>query len=416
MNISVIGLGKIGLPLAIQFAKKGSMVFGVDINQKTVDMVNNGVEPFPGEKNLQEYLVETRDSGRLSACSNTSDCVRKSDVVVVVVPLVMDSNGEPDFRAIDSATEEIAKGIQRGSLVSYETTLPVGTTRNRFTKVLERISGYSVGVDFYVSFSPERVLSGRVFSDLRKYPKIVGGVTRECSVIAEKFYSEHLDFDERPDLSRNNGVWVVDSAEAAELVKLTETTYRDVNIGLANQFAKFADKLGIDIDAVISASNSQPYSNIHSPGISVGGHCIPVYPHFYLLEDQDALIVKDAREINSKMPHYVVEKVHRQIGSLKNKKTLVLGISYRAGVKESAFSGVFDVVDALSALGAEVFVQDPLYTPTEILEIGFNPYFEPQEIDVVIVHTPHSNYTQEFFAKFESTTPIYSRENFYSKP
>jgi nucleotide sugar dehydrogenase len=413
MNVTVVGLGKIGLPLAVQFAKKGSKVFGADINQETVDLVNQGIEPFPGEASLKEFLFETVSSGMLAASTNTKECVSRSDVVVVVVPLFVDKNAEPDFRAMDSATEEIAKGLQRGTLVSYETTLPVGTTRNRFTKMLEKNSGLRVGEDFHVSFSPERVLTGRVFSDLRKYPKIVGGVTKECSTVADQFYRMHLDFDNRPDLSRENGVWILDSPESAEFVKLAETTYRDVNIGLANQFARFADKSGLDIDEIISAANSQPFSNIHSPGISVGGHCIPVYPQFYLWQDQDASIVRSAREANDKMPAYIVDKIADEIGDFKDKKTLVLGISYRPGVKESAFSGVFSVADRLDKLGAHVFVHDPLYTSEEVSKIGFNSEFIPEEIDIVIVHTDHPSYTKDFFSGFRNSTLIYSRANFF---
>jgi nucleotide sugar dehydrogenase len=414
MNVTVVGLGKIGLPLAVQFAKKGSNVFGADINQETVDSVNKGIEPFPGEANLKEYLSEMVSSGMLVASTDTTECVSRSDVVVVVVPLFVDKNAEPDFRAMDSSTEEIARGLQRGTLVSYETTLPVGTTRNRFTKMLEKISGLRVGEDFHVSFSPERVLTGRVFSDLRKYPKIVGGMTKECSIVADQFYRRHLDFDIRPDLARENGVWILDSPESAEFVKLAETTYRDVNIGLANQFARFADKSGLAIDEIISAANSQPFSNIHSPGISVGGHCIPVYPQFYLWQDRDASIVRAARDVNDKMPTYIVDKIADETGDFKEKKTLVLGISYRPGVKESAFSGIFSVADRLAKLGAHVFVHDPLYTSEEVSKIGFNPKFISEEIEIIIVHTDHPNYTKDFFARFRDSTLIYSRANFYS--
>jgi nucleotide sugar dehydrogenase len=280
---------------------------------------------------------------------------------------------------------------------------------------LEAISGLTVGEDFYVAFSPERVLTGRVFSDLRKYPKIVGGVTTKCAAVAENFYKDHLDFDERSDLSRVNGVWVLDSADSAEFVKLAETTYRDVNIGLANQFAKFADQNNLDIDEIISSANSQPFSNIHSPGISVGGHCIPVYPQFYLWQDQAASVVRSAREANSSMPTYIVGKISRQVGGFSGKKTLVLGISYRSGVKESAFSGIYDVVKELTKLGSEVFVLDPLYNSNEIIKLGFNPGYIPKDIEVIIVHTNHPNYTSVFFDQFKESTLIFERRNFYSQ-
>ena len=387
MTVTVVGLGKIGLPLAVQFARKGETVLGADINQTTVDLVNKGQEPFPEEANLQEYLEIVVNDGDLSASTSTTSCVEKSDVVVVVVPLFVNSNAEPDFRAMDSATEDIAKGLRKGTLVAYETTLPVGTTRNRFTKILEKISGLTVGEDFHVVFSPERVLTGRVFSDLRKYPKIVGGVTDKCAEIGSAFYSRVLDFDSRNDLHRENGVWVLDSCESAEFVKLAETTYRDVNIGLANQFAKFADKLNINIYDVIAASNSQPYSHIHQPGIAVGGHCIPIYPQFYVWGDPEGSIVKAARETNKNMPKYAVELAEKEIGTLKGKAVLVLGVSYRAGVKEHAFSGAFEVNKILKDLEVNAMFFDHQYSNEEMDLLGLDPFNQSQsgEVEVIII-------------------------------
>jgi nucleotide sugar dehydrogenase len=389
MTITVVGLGKIGLPLAVQFARKGENVLGADINQKTVDLVNKGLEPFPEESNLQEYLEIVVNDGKLKASTSTTSCVQNSEVVIVVVPLFVNASAEPDFRAMDSATEDIAKGLQKGTLVAYETTLPIGTTRNRLTKILERISGLTVGEDFSVVFSPERVLTGRVFSDLRKYPKIVGGVTDRCSEIGRAFYSRVLDFDPRKDLKRENGVWVLDSCESAEFVKLAETTYRDVNIGLANQFAKYADRLNLNIYDVIEASNSQPYSHIHQPGIAVGGHCIPIYPQFYLWGDPDASIVRSARRENAMMPSYSISLLINHFNlKQKNLKALIVGVSYRSGVKESAFSGVFSIKDSLIDNGIEVNVIDSSYTEKELIEMNLEPYVgDYSDIDILILHS-----------------------------
>ncbi len=389
MTITVVGLGKIGLPLAVQFARKGENVLGADINQKTVDLVNKGLEPFPEESKLQEYLEMVVNDGKLKASTSTTSCVQNSEVVIVVVPLFVNASAEPDFRAMDSATEDIAKGLQKGTLVAYETTLPIGTTRNRLTKILERISGLTVGEDFFVVFSPERVLTGRVFSDLRKYPKIVGGVTDRCSEIGRAFYSRVLDFDPRKDLKRENGVWVLDSCESAEFVKLAETTYRDVNIGLANQFAKYADRLNLNIYDVIEASNSQPYSHIHQPGIAVGGHCIPIYPQFYLWGDPDASIVRSARSENAMMPSYSISLLINHFNlKQKNLKALIVGVSYRSGVKESAFSGVFSIKDSLIDNGIEVNVIDSSYTEKELIEMNLEPYVgDYSDIDILILHS-----------------------------
>jgi nucleotide sugar dehydrogenase len=392
VKITVVALGKIGLPLAVQFASKGHEVLGVDVNQSTVEMVNDGVEPFPGEADLGPRLRAVIDSGRLLATTETADAVAVSEAVVVVVPLFVDDRGVPDFDAIDNATQAIGRSLQPGTLVSYETTLPVGTTRSRFQPMLESFSGLAVGEDLALVFSPERVLTGRVFRDLRRYPKLVGGVDSQSGKRGVAFYEAVLDFDERDDLSRPNGVWDMGTSEAAEMAKLAETTYRDVNIGLANQFARFAAASGIDVYDVIDASNSQPYSHIHRPGIAVGGHCIPVYPRLYLWNDPAATVVQAAREANAAMPDYAVAQLEAAYGDLLGARVVVLGASYRGGVKETAFSGVFPVVRALQGRGADVVVHDPMYSDEELVRLGFVPYHIGQPADAAVVQTDHSEY------------------------
>ncbi len=393
MKIAVIALGKIGLPLAVQFASKGHEVIGVDVNPTVVDLVNKGIEPFPGEAELQERLSELVPAGRLRATTDYAEAVPGADAIVLVVPLFVDEvTAEPDFGWMDAATESLGKHLTAGTLVSYETTLPVGTTRTRWKPLLERVSGLTEGVDFDLVFSPERVLTGRVFADLRKYPKLVGGLSERGADRAVKFYEEVLDFDERTDLARPNGVWDLGSAEASELAKLAETTYRDVNIGLANQFARYAGGNGIDIYNVIEASNSQPYSHIHQPGIAVGGHCIPVYPRLYLWNDPDATIVSAARTANAGMPDYTVGLLEGAYGDLTGAKVAVLGAAYRGGVKETAFSGVFGTVEALRSRGAEVVVEDPLYTDDELTKLGFTPYHVGEPVDAVVVQADHAEY------------------------
>ncbi|GAA0934623.1 nucleotide sugar dehydrogenase [Kribbella koreensis] len=395
MRIAVVALGKIGLPLAVQFATKGHQVVGVDINQAFVDLVNAGKEPFPGEAHLGELLAETVADGRLRATSDYADAIPGADAVVIVVPLFVDEKtGEPEFGWMESATRSLAQHLTPGTLVSYETTLPVGTTRNRWKPLIEEVSGLTEGSDFHLVFSPERVLTGRVFADLRKYPKLVGGLSEEGAKRAISFYESVLDFDERADLPRGNGVWDLGSAEASELAKLAETTYRDVNIGLANQFARFAAQNGIDVHQVIEASNSQPYSHIHRPGIAVGGHCIPVYPRLYLWTDPEATVVRAAREANLDMPEYTIGLLEGAYGDLAGAKVVVLGASYRGAVKETAFSGVFPAVEALKSRGAEVFVHDPMYSDEELQGLGFTAYHLGEPVDAAVLQADHPEYKQ----------------------
>ena len=393
MRIAVVALGKIGLPLAVQFADAGHEVVGVDVQQKVVDLVNAGTEPFPGEAHLQEKLSELVPAGRLRATTEYAEAIPGADAVVLVVPLfVDDETWAPDFGWMDAATRSLAEHLTPGTLISYETTLPVGTTRTRWKPLIEEISGLSEGSDFHLVFSPERVLTGRVFADLRRYPKLVGGLSEEGTRRAVEFYEAVLSFDERPDLARPNGVWDMGTAEAAEMAKLAETTYRDVNIGLANQFALFADKAGIDVYKVIEACNSQPYSHIHRPGIAVGGHCIPVYPRLYLSTDPDASIVRTARQSNAAMPAHVVARAAEVLGDLSGLKAVVLGASYRGRVKETAFSGVFATVDALRERGAAVAVHDPMYTDDELAAFGWEPYHLGEGVDLAIVQADHPEY------------------------
>lgn len=395
MRVSVVGLGKIGLPLAVQFAAKGHQVIGVDINPAMVEQVNAGQEPFPGEARLGELLAETVADGRLRATTDYADAIPGSDAVVVVVPLYVDEKtGEPAFGWMENATRSLAAHLSPGTLVSYETTLPVGTTRTRWKPMLEEISGLTEGTDFHLVFSPERVLTGRIFADLRKYPKLVGGLSEEGAKRATEFYEAVLDFDERPDLERGNGVWDLGTAEAAELAKLAETTYRDVNIGLANQFARFAGQNGIDIHQVIAASNSQPYSHIHRPGIAVGGHCIPVYPRLYLWTDPEATVVRAAREANLAMPEYTIGLLEGAYGDLTGARVVVLGASYRGSVKETAFSGVFPAVEALKSRGAEVLVHDPMYSDEELQGLGFAAYHLGDPVDAAVLQADHPQYKQ----------------------
>ena len=407
MKIAVVALGKIGLPLAVQFADADPSheVVGVDVDPRVVDLVNQGREPFPGEAHLGEKLAELVPAGRLRATSDYGDAIPGADAVVLVVPLFVDEEtGQPDFGWMDAATKSLAQHLSPGTLVSYETTLPVGTSRDRWKPMIEELSGLLESAEngaegFHLVFSPERVLTGRVFADLRRYPKLVGGLSKEGTARAVEFYEAVLSFDDRDDLPRPNGVWDMGSAEAAEMAKLAETTYRDVNIGLANQFARFADRAGIDVHRVIEACNSQPYSHIHQPGIAVGGHCIPVYPRLYLSTDDEASVVRTARAANAAMPEYAVSRAEALLGSLGGLRVVVLGASYRGKVKETAFSGVFATVAALRERGAQVLVHDPMYTDEELRSFGWEPYaWTPgtpgEHVDVAIVQADHPEYAE----------------------
>ncbi len=278
--------------------------------------------------------------------------------------------------------EDIGRGLAAGTVVSVETTLPVGTTRSRVSPALARASGLAPEEEFFAVHSPERVYSGRIFADLETYPKLVGGLTDAGERRALELYRTFIGVEVRG----------LGSAEAAELTKLAETTYRDVNIALANEFARFADQHGIDIGLVIEAANSQPFSHLHQPGVAVGGHCIPVYPRFYLSGDPTAQLPAAARAVNEAMPSYAVDLLAAELpDGLPGARVLILGVSYRGAVKETAFSGAFGLADELTARGATAVAADPLYDDGELRALGFVPW-EGEDVAAAILQADHPQY------------------------
>jgi UDP-N-acetyl-D-mannosaminuronic acid dehydrogenase len=382
MRAVVVALGKVGLPIAAQIARAGHQVVGCDIDPRVVELVSRGEPPFPGEAGLAEVLAEVVADGRLRAQADTAAAVAAgAELVIAVPPLVVDADAQPDWSILDAVIADIGSGLRPGTTVAIETTVPVGTTRSRIAPELARRSGLVAEQEFFSVFSPERVYSGRVLRDLATYPKLVGGLSDAGEARGIELYGSFLDAEVRG----------MGSAEAAELAKLAETTYRDVNIALANEFARFADSAGIDIERVIDAANSQPFSHIHRPGVAVGGHCIPVYPRFYLHSDPGARLPLAAREVNAAMPAYAVDLLAGELGDLAGLRVLVLGVSYRGDVKETAFSGAFDLHDELERRGAEPVAADPLYDDAELRTLGFEPW-DGGPVAGVVVQADHGSY------------------------
>jgi len=389
VRIVVVALGKIGLPLAAHVARAGHAVVGCDVSEEVCALVNAARAPFPGEAGLEEALAEVVGDGRLRAQTDTAAAVGEgADLVIAVPPLMVDERAQPDWRILDSVVSDIARGLRlaadaghTGTVVCVETTLPVGTTRTRVAPALAAGSDLEPERDFYAAFSPERVYSGRIFADLRSYPKLVGGCSEAGEARAVELYGRFIDAE----------VWPMGSAEAAELAKLAETTYRDLNIAFANELARHADAIGVDVERVIDASNSQPFSHIHRPGVAVGGHCIPVYPHFFLAGAPQAQLPRVARDVNEAMPEYAVELLEEALGGLDGARVLILGVAYRGGVKETAFSGAFPLRDALETRGATAVAADPLYDDAELTALGFTPW-DGGAIDGAVLQADHAEY------------------------
>ena len=395
-TVAVIGLGKIGLPLAAQFAAKGMQVIGCDERQSVVDSVSSGHSYIREEEGLEEAVAAAVAGGRLRATLDTTAAAAEADVVVVIVPLMVGSDRSIDYGNIDAATQAIARGLHRGALVIYETTLPVGTTQRRLAPMLEKGSSLKTASDFQLAFSPERLYAGRIFEDLRRYPKIVGGIDPASTARAVEFYRTVLDAE----------VWAVANAETAEFAKLAETTYRDVNIALANELALYGASREVNVGEAFNAANSQPFSHLHRPGIGVGGHCIPVYPHFLLGDatDGELGLVRRGRETNDGMAGISVAALAEALGGLKGKRVLVLGAAYREDVKEMAFSSAIPVVDELKRRGAHVLVNDPLFEPAELhmldAEIVDLDSDSARRVDGIVVQAFHRQYRNLDWSRF----------------
>jgi nucleotide sugar dehydrogenase len=354
-TVAVVGAGKMGLPLCAQFADHGWHVIAVDVQQSVVDAINEGRSHVAEEPGLAELVAKAHAGGRLRATTDGAAAARDADVVVLIVPVMLDDEQQPDYRFMDAAVDSIGPGIHAGSLVIFETTLPVGDTRERFTPRLEAASGLTVEHDLFVAFSPERLYSGAALRNLATYPKLVGGVGPASTDRAARFYDAVLDTE----------VVAMSNAEAAEFSKLADTTYRDVNIALANEFARYAERAGVDVHEVIAAANSQPYSHIHQPGLGVGGHCIPVYPHFLLSRAPELELVDLARRTNDGQVGAAIRAIEMETGGLDGVPVLVLGLTYRHGVHELAYSRALPLIERLAHAGAVVSAYDPLLSAEE---------------------------------------------------
>lgn len=382
MRIAVVGAGRIGLPLAASFAGRGHNVVACDISEARVDAINTMGDPIPDEAGLAALIRKVVSSGNLRATTATRDAVGNVNAVLFAVAVDVDAEGRADLANLLAAAADVAEGIAPGTLCIFDTTLPVGTTRRVIAPVFEA-AGKTIGRDVFVAFSPERLLMGRVLEDIHKYPSVVGGLDSESGRRAADFYREAL----------GNEVMLMGSAEAAELSKLAEGVYRDLNIALANELARTADLHGVDISEVIQAANSQPYCHLHVPGTGVGGHCIPVYPRFLVQGEGPSDLAALGRHVNDSMPGYAVARLEEIAGNLAGKRVLIMGLTFRPNVAVTHHTNALDLKREFEARGATVVGHDPLLTPAGVASLGFEVASEPLAgFDVAVVHANHREY------------------------
>ncbi len=351
MKISVIGLGKAGLPLAAVIADAGFDVIGVDIDKNKINLINKGINPIKEEPGLSE-LIKKYGGKKLKAIDDSVKAAKQSKVHIIIVPLFIDKNKRPDFSAIKKALENVAKGLKKEDVVVLETTLPVYTTETIVKDVLEKNSRLKAGKDFYLAYSPERIMTGYSISRFKEFPKLISGINK---ISTDKAFDIYKKFAKPIKVS---------NSRTAELAKIAEGVYRDVNIALANELYKVSEHYSINFWEMREAAKHQ-YSNILEPG-NVGGHCIPVYPWF-LINEVYVPLINSARRLNDNMIFHYLKKIEK----IGGKKVGVIGLSYREGVKEKAFSRAIDLIYLLKKKGYDVYGLDPLFSKEEI-EKEFN--------------------------------------------
>jgi UDP-N-acetyl-D-glucosamine dehydrogenase len=391
-KISIVGLGYVGLPLSLQFARSGVSVLGFDLDQQKVDSINAGktyLKHFPSES-----IAEQVDANRLEA---TNDPSRLSEVeaILICVPTPLDDHRDPDLSFVLDTARTISPHLAKGVLVTLESTTYPSTTEDELRIVLEEGSGMTAGTDFHLAYSPEREDPGRNDASVKTIPKVVGGYTEKCAELAEALYGQALDKIHR-----------VSSCRAAEATKLLENIFRSVNIALVNELKVVYEAMGIDVHEVIDAASTKPFGFMaFRPGPGLGGHCIPIDPFYLTWKAREfgkhTRFIELAGEINTAMPDYVISKVADALNdegkAIKGSRILVLGLAYKANVDDCRESPSFVLMEKLEAKGATVDYNDsfvPFVPPTrEHVHFAGKQSVEIEDAyDLILVSTDHKEY------------------------
>jgi UDP-N-acetyl-D-glucosamine dehydrogenase len=397
-RIAVLGLGYVGLPLAVVFADAGFSVTGIDTNENKIKTIQEGrshIKDVPDDQ-----ITRLVSSGRLSATSDFS-VLKDTEAVSICVPTPLRKTGDPDLSFIWEVSEELAKYLHPGMVIVLESTTYPGTTREILLPKLEEAGGLTAGLDFFLAFSPERVDPGRKDWTTLNTPKVIGGITADCGEIASYWYSQALQTVVR-----------VSSTEVAEMAKLLENTFRMINIGLVNEMAIMCERLGIDVWEVIDAAATKPFGFMKfTPGPGLGGHCIPIDPLYLSWKlralNYTARFIELASEINTGMPRYVVTRIQDALNEfgkpLKNSHILVLGAAYKPDVDDLRESPALDVIGLLIQKDAIVQYHDPYIQRIQHdgweLESVSELFEAIRNVDCVVIITNHSQYDYEQIAR-----------------
>lgn len=392
ITVGVVGLGYVGLPLAVEKAKAGFQTIGFDVQPAKVEMVNQG-KNYIGDV-VDSDLSELVKNGTLRA-TNDFDFIKEVDFIAICVPTPLDSHQQPDISYVKSSSEAIAKHLKKGTIVVLESTTYPGTTKELVMPILENGSGLKCGEDFYLAFSPERVDPGNLIYKTKNTPKVVGGIGKDATEVAAAMYRAVLEGD----------VLEVSSPEIAEMEKILENTYRNVNIALVNELAMLCEKMDINIWEVIEAAKTKPYGfQAFYPGPGLGGHCIPLDPYYLSWKAREygfhTSMIESSMMINDKMPEYCVERASKILNRFKKpmngSKVLVLGVAYKQDIDDYRESPAIRVIEELKKEQAEVDFYDPWileYVDGGKKYKGLKNIDEKsiREYDLVMITTAHTN-------------------------
>ena len=407
-NIGIIGLGYVGLPLAITFANAGFNVTGIDPNQEKVDSINRGESYILDVPNA--HVRKHVEAGRLRATTDYS-LLTEIDAVSICVPTPLRKTGDPDLSFIANASESLAPYLHRGMVIVLESSTYPGTTRELVLPKLSECCGLKVGEDFFLAFSPERVDPGRTDFTTYNTPKVVGGITPACTEVSAAWYAQALET-----------IVPVSTAEVAEMTKLLENTFRMINISMVNELAQMCDRLGIDVWEVIDAAATKPFGFMKfTPGPGMGGHCIPIDPLYLSWKmksiNYTARFIDLASEIDSNMPRYVVSKIqdalNRYKKPLNGSKVLILGVAYKPNINDLRESPAFDVIHLLQEKGALVSYYDPFVPEVDFEFVRMNSEKDlaaaVEKADCVAIITNHS--MVDYHLVFEKAQLIFDARN-----
>ena len=393
-HIGVVGLGYVGLPLAVEFAKAGFNVSGIEIDENKISAINNG-ENYISDID-DSLMIDLVKKGKLKATNDTS-IISELDAISICVPTPLSKVNEPDVSYIIKSVDAIKKYLHQDFLIILESTTYPGTTKEVILSALEE-SGLIVGKDYYLCFSPERIDPGNEIYNISNTPKVIGGVTEDCTKIGQSLYSQIV-----------KDVISVSSPEVAEMVKLLENTFRSINIGLANEIAIMCEKLSIDVWEVINAASTKPYGFMKfTPGPGLGGHCIPIDPLYLSWKmknlNYNPKFIELASEINASMPEHVIETLKKALDNnhkkLKNSKILLLGMAYKKDIDDIRESPALDIIQLLNNAGGIIDYYDPyipelVYNDISLKSIKNLEDDKLNNYDICVVVTNHSNIDYE---------------------